>query len=296
MNVISVMVYGERYEMNNREFQTILDETWKLNDLLSRVSILDFLPFLIHFPIKDSKLAKTIYLSAKSRLTRKYQEHQQTYQDGITRDLTDALIKALKETKEDQKKTPEVMTEDHILMTMGDAFTAGIESTTSSILWYIILMIRHPDVQAKVHSELDRVVGRDKFPSWEERNSLPYTCASIEEMHRFTGFFFTILINAWAMHFDEKEWNDPQYFKPERFLDTEGKLIQVSKLKSFLPFGTGRRVCVGEAFAKQELFLIITRLMYQFEVEAEIPGSPPSMEGAAVTDVKMVTELSTLAA
>ncbi|XP_028518585.1 steroid 17-alpha-hydroxylase/17,20 lyase [Exaiptasia diaphana] len=90
----------------------------------------------------------------------------------------------------------------------------------------------------------------------------------------------TVFINAWAIHLDEKEWEDPHAFNPERFLDDEGKLIQVAGMKSLLPFGAGRRVCVGEALAKQELFIAIARLLHQFKIEPEVPGSAPSRHGA----------------
>ena len=96
-----------------------------------------------------------------------------------------------------------------------------------------------------------------------------------------------MLINAWAIHLDEKEWQEPHVFKPERFLDNEGKLIQVAGIKSFLPFGAGRRVCVGEALAKQELFIATSRLLHQFKIEPEVPGSPPSRHGV-LTNARMI--------
>ena len=60
---------------------------------------------------------------------------------------------------------------------------------------------------------------------------------------------------------DPEYWPEPETFKPERFLDDSGKVI---KEERFVPFGVGKRVCIGESMAKTELFIIFTRLMQMF--------------------------------
>ena len=57
-----------------------------------------------------------------------------------------------------------------------------------------------------------------------------------------------------ALHHDEAYWNEPEKFDPSRFLDEDGKFTGIPP--SFKPFGTGRRVCIGEALAKSELLVI----------------------------------------
>ena len=70
------------------------------------------------------------------------------------------------------------------------------------------------------------------------------------------------MVNTWALHMDPAEWKDPESFRPERFLDEDGNLAPRSNM--WLPFSTGRRVCVGEALAKSELHLSLAYLCQRF--------------------------------
>lgn len=301
MNVICAMIYGERYEINDPEFEAIFDYNRKMFPLAGPLNILNVIPFLIHFPISDSRMLKYVRETRDRIFNKKYHEHQQTYKDGIIRDLTDALIKALQQAEEEDSKVRDMFTEDNVVMTMSDAFSAGFETTATSLHWFLLFMVWNPKVQEKLQSELDNVVGKDEVPVWKDRTRLPYTVATIEEtmrcasvapllnVHKATkdstleGYNIpkgtSIIINAWAIHFNEKEWKNPHVFDPERFLNSNGELLKSTEVKSFFPFGAGRRVCPGEVLAKQELFIMITHLLHQFKVEAEVPGSPPPLEG-----------------
>ncbi|KAK6169289.1 hypothetical protein SNE40_020369 [Patella caerulea] len=71
-------------------------------------------------------------------------------------------------------------------------------------------------------------------------------------------------------------WGDADVFRPNRFLDSSGK---VTKPEEFIPFSTGRRVCLGESLAKMELFLFMTTLMQRFEFKAVDPDNLPTLKG-----------------
>ena len=88
----------------------------------------------------------------------------------------------------------------------------------------------------------------------------------------------TLILNIWAMHHDPKHWRNPSQFDPNRFLDKNKNVLNLSTM-SYLPFSAGRRVCLGELLAKVELFLFVAQLMHQFKIENP-PGYPlPSLEG-----------------
>lgn len=72
-----------------------------------------------------------------------------------------------------------------------------------------------------------------------------------------------VIINHWALHHDPKKWENVNKFKPERYLDENGKMGP--KPESWLPFSAGRRVCLGEMVAKPELLLIFACLMQRFQ-------------------------------
>lgn len=72
------------------------------------------------------------------------------------------------------------------------------------------------------------------------------------------------LASLHALHFDETVWKNPNEFKPERYLDYKGRL-SVQKDAS-LPFGAGRRLCAGETFARNTMFLCIAALCQNFNI------------------------------
>jgi len=129
------------------------------------------------------------------------------------------------------------------------------------------------------------VVGRGVDVSWDKRDQLPYTMAVIKEIQRFadiapTGLLHKtvvdvefhgyslpqntlVMANFNSCHRNPKFWQNPDQFRPEHFLDGEGKLI--TDKEGFLPYGIGVRVCPGAQLADMELFLIISNLISTFK-------------------------------
>lgn len=301
LNIICAIVYGECYEINDPEFLRIVDYNKKMFRLLAAVNVLNLFPFMIHFPIKDSIDIENVRIIRDNLLESKLHEHQATYKEGVIRDLTDALIKALQEEQSENNDFKRIASDDYITMTMADAFSGGLETTMTTIRWFILYMMRNPDVQKKIHQELDDIIGRDVMPRLDDRDRLPYLQAAIAECARaasvvpltiphkacvdstLAGYKIpkgtNLLINIWAMHHDEKFWKHPHTFDPTRFLDDNGKFTGGARDMSYLPFGAGRRVCIGEALAKQELFLIIARLMHRFRFQTADGYPVPEASG-----------------
>ncbi|XP_070573918.1 steroid 17-alpha-hydroxylase/17,20 lyase-like [Ptychodera flava] len=168
--------------------------------------------------------------------------------------------------------------------------------------WCVAYLVCYPDVQAKVQREIDDVIGQDRMPMLSDKGKLPYCDAVIHEVMRIRtvapvaihaalqdtsvgGYKIpkgtSIWLNLWSLHMDERQWKEPEEFRPERFLDEDGKALP--KPESFLPFSAGRRVCVGEILAKNEMFLIFTSL-YQNYTFSSVPGKEkpslkPTFEG-----------------
>ena len=103
-----------------------------------------------------------------------------------------------------------------------------------------------------------------------------------------------VLINIYALHYNPDMWPEPTKFNPERFLDADGNLN--SKSTHFMPFSCGRRVCVGEVLAKQELNLLVASLYQRVSLVAP-PGEPVVPERSEVNsgifakDYKVVLNL-----
>ncbi|CAG2069359.1 unnamed protein product, partial [Timema podura] len=86
----------------------------------------------------------------------------------------------------------------------------------------------------------------------------------------------TLLVSLHSLHMDPTHWGDPDTFRPERFLDAQGKLLQDDW---FLPFGVGKRRCLGETLARSTLFLFFTTLLHNFTLSVPPEGSLPSTKG-----------------
>lgn len=302
LNVICALTLGSRYSASDPEFRTVVELNDTFAETLGLGNLVDIFPSLKHVPF-DSENIRRLKRAVKERdtiLVRKYKEQLETYEPGKIRGFTDALIKVMKEAESDDRQLKSLISEDHVLMSMADMFAAGSETLTSTLLWVILLFNNYPGVQAKVHRELDEVIGPKRLPSLKDKKSLPYLEATLAEVLRvrpvaplgvphkalvdttLNGYNIprdtTLILNLWAIHHDPKHWENPSEFDPERFLDKNGNVVNPASM-SYLPFSAGRRVCLGELLAKAELFLFVAQLMHQFKIENP-PGCPlPSLEG-----------------
>src|SRR4051794_19077475 len=181
-------------------------------------------------------------------------------------DLLDMLLKA----RDD--KTGEKMTDRQIRDEVITIFSAGHETTANLLSWTLYLLARHPDVLAKLHQELDGLP-QGKIPSAEDLQQLVYTRAVLNESMRFRppagillrkvnkdtevdGYFLKagrlVIFSIFNLHNHPDFWKQPERFDPERFLIPENRRF------SFMPFGTGERICIGSHFALLESqFLLI---------------------------------------
>ncbi|XP_074810546.1 cytochrome P450 2D14-like [Natator depressus] len=188
--------------------------------------------------------------------------------------------------------------DNNLRMVTVDLFTAGTETTSTTLRWALLYMLLHPDIQCKVHEEIDKVIGRDRSPQMEDQANMPYTSAVIHETQRcgdivpagvphmtyrdteLQGFFIpkgtTVITNLTSVLKDETVWEKPHQFYPEHFLDADGQFV---KREAFLPFSAGRRVCLGEQLARMELFLFFTSLLQHFTIRLPEGQARPREDG-----------------
>ena len=184
---------------------------------------------------------------------------------------------------------PKTVTDNHkfvsksrLMISLNDLVGAGFDTTSTLLQWLIMYMIVFPEVQGRVHKEIDATVGRYHRIEISDRSRLNYTWATVLEVMRITtivpfglphstvrdteinGFRVdkkcVAMINLHSIHMDEAFWKDPKNFRPDRLLD-QNKEFCKEKVSHIVPFGLGRRKCIGEYLAKMELFLIFAMLM-----------------------------------
>ncbi|ROL01460.1 Steroid 17-alpha-hydroxylase/17,20 lyase [Anabarilius grahami] len=273
-NVICRLVFSSSYQPNDPELLKVMDYNDGIVQTIARGGLVDVFPWLRIFPNKDLKKLKECVCVRDQLLRKKLQEHKMTLTPGEPRDLLDALLIGQMKGSGGEDD----ITEDHVLMTAAEAFGAG--------------------VQDRVQAELDECLGRDRPPSLSDRSRLPFLDAVLCEVMRIrpvspiliphvamqdTGLGghmvpkgTRVLVNMWAIHHDPKHWDEPDRFRPERFLDSSGKRATPA---SFLPFGAGPRVCVGESLSRIELFLFVSRLLQRFDFSVPSGASLPDLQG-----------------
>ncbi|XP_033645879.1 cytochrome P450 2U1-like [Asterias rubens] len=274
-NVICKMCIGRRFNFLDPDITEILDYS--------------------HLKANSRRLTELF-----SRIVR---EHRDSHDKNDIRDVIDLLFAEVEKRKTsgrvDGRFEKDSFDDEAIRGNVFGLFIDGTETTSTTLLWLVMFMALHPNIQREVQSEIDDVIGGSRQPSMADSPYMPYTNAVILETLRIrpvgpltiphqtkeetTLNVYTVprntcvLINTWAVHHDPATWTEPEKYNPTRFLSADGK--SVVQHESYIPFGTGRRHCVGERLARTELFLIFVNLLQQFSLEFPAEKLLPSKEG-----------------
>ncbi|KAK5783638.1 hypothetical protein PVK06_038150 [Gossypium arboreum] len=166
----------------------------------------------------------------------------------------------------------------------------GTDTVAVLIEWILARIVLHPEVQSRVHDELDNVVGRSRAVDESDVAKMIYLPAVIKEVLRLhppgpllswarlaitdttiDGYHVpkgtTAMVNMWAITRDPQEWPNPFEFMPDRFVTGEGE-GEFSVLGSDLrlaPFGSGRRTCPGKNLGLTTVSFWVATLLHDFE-------------------------------
>ncbi|KAK7802232.1 hypothetical protein U0070_025444, partial [Myodes glareolus] len=282
-NVIGTMCFGKNFPRKSEEMLSLLKSSSDFVENVSSGNAVDFFPILRYLPNPALKRFKNFNDKFLLFLQKTVQEHYQDFNKKNIQDITGALFKHTENSKDSGVQIPH----KKIVNIVNDLFGAGFETVTTALSWSLLLLVTRPNVQRKIHKELDTVIGKDRQPRLSDRPQLPYLEAFILEIYRYTSFVpFTIphsttrdtslngfhipkerciFINQWQVNHDEKQWEDPFEFRPERFLTEDSTAINKILSEKVMIFGLGKRRCIGETQAKWEVFLFLAILLHQLE-------------------------------
>ncbi|XP_067316886.1 cytochrome P450 2G1-like [Anolis sagrei] len=288
-NIISSIVFGDRFDYEDEEFQALMrlinDFYWEASSTWSQ--LYDMFPtFLKYFPGPHNRVYD-IMSHLSCFIAKRVKKNQETLDPNFPRDFIDCYLIQM----EKEKGNPlSEFTNKNLEVSIFTLFFAGTETVSSTLRYGFLFLMKYPEVQAKVHEEIDRVIGHNRIPNNEDQRQMPYTDAVIHEIQRFCdlvpmnvahmvtcdtefrGYFIpkgmeVCPVLSSVLH-DPTMFKNPNAFNPENFLDENGCF---KKNDAFVPFSSGKRICLGESMARMQLFLFFTTILQSFQLKPLVP-------------------------
>jgi cytochrome P450 len=198
------------------------------------------------------------------------------------------IPKPFVETLFGEVKKYELPTEEFSALT-GNLFGAGSDTSSSTLVTFVLACCAFPEPMLRAQQELDKVVGGARSPGWDDQPNLPYVNAFVKEVLRwrsvaiiggqphspteddsYKGWLIPrdtwVQGNIWAIHHNDRDFPDPDRFEPERFIEGSDIKRPFPGERGYMTFGWGRRVCSGQALAEQGVWITIARLLWGFSI------------------------------
>ncbi|KAJ4803838.1 Cytochrome P450 78A9 [Rhynchospora pubera] len=284
LNNIMWSVFGKRYTLETEEpemleLRSMVEEGY---DLLGALNWSDHLPFLSWFDLQGIRgRCERLVPRVNLFVSRIIAEHMSGNRPDEMRgsDFVDVLL-SLQES--------EKLSNTDIVAVLWEMVFRGTDTVAVLIEWILARLVLHQDIQARVHEELDRVVGLEQVVTESYSGSLTYLQAVIKEVLRMhppgpllswaristsdvyiSGKLIpagtTAMVNMWAITHDSDVWSDPMEFKPDRFFGSNAEELSIfgSDLR-LAPFGSGRRGCPGKQLAMNTVTFWVASLLHEF--------------------------------
>ncbi|XP_028799809.1 cytochrome P450 71D10-like isoform X1 [Neltuma alba] len=264
----------------------ILHNLQHVTELSSGLSISEFYPSLKFISVVTGMRARIMKAQKDGDrvfddIIREHREKKRNNDGEYEEDLVDVLLRI---QKDNDFEIP--LSFVNIKAVLKDVLFAGTETTATTTNWAMSELLKNPEAMKEAQVEVRRVYGGKGYVDESELHQLKYLAAVIKETLRLhppgvllvprenyesceiNGYVIPpktkIIINAWAIARDPKNWNDPEMFEPRRFLDTMVDYNFKGSNFEYIPFGAGRRICPGITFAIPVLELLLSNLLYHF--------------------------------
>ncbi|KAF8588294.1 cytochrome P450 [Ramaria rubella] len=308
-STIMEVVYGLKVQSSNDRYYKVVD---KALEGLAKVTtspgvyMIDHLPFLKYMPewipgAGFKKTAKKWGELTKAMYMEPFAEVKKAMSAGTAESC---VVTTLLEGLPDQRVIQDD-DEDVVRNSAGIAFAAAVSTVAAVVSGFFLAMVLYPETQKKAQEELDRVIGADRLPEFQDSKNLPYVMALCAELQRwrpvlplafahrvmeddfYRGYFIPkdslVVGNAWQILHDEKVYGPrPEEFEPERFFQPG---ISIPTMQ----YGFGRRICPGRYMADNSVFIAVASILHVFHIShatdnngKEIPVKPAYKSGIVI--------------
>ncbi|XP_072287791.1 cytochrome P450 2C23-like [Pyxicephalus adspersus] len=295
-NIMANLLLGTRYDFNDKRWIEILQKARESFRIMSSAwgQLYDYFPTFMSYLPGPHRNIFNLLIPLENEMMKNIKFHQETLDPACPRDYIDCfLIRMKQEEKNVGEKTP--FTIRHLSASIFDMFLGGTESTAVTVNFGYLILIKHPELQDKIHEEIDQVIGQVREPRAEDRSLMPYTNALIHEIQRYSDIFPIGLARATSRDVtfhgyhmprgtnvlpmltsalkDPSHFESPGEFNIKHFLDENGKF---KKNNAFLAFAAGKRVCIAESLVRIQLFLFFTVILQYFTLKSMV--DPKSLD------------------
>uniref|UniRef100_A0A8C8ZCN8 unspecific monooxygenase n=1 Tax=Prolemur simus TaxID=1328070 RepID=A0A8C8ZCN8_PROSS len=194
-NMICSIIFQNRFDYNDNHFLKLMEKLHVNVNILSSpwMQIYNNFPALIdYFPATFNTLFNNAAF-IKSYILEKAKEHQESLDVNNPRDFIDCFLIKMEQEKNNQLSE---FTFEALVVTAFDLFGAGTETISTTLKYALLLLLKHPEVTAKVQEEIDCVIGRHRSPCMQDKSHMPYTDAVIHEVQRYLDLVPTDLPHA----------------------------------------------------------------------------------------------------
>ncbi|XP_047329051.1 flavonoid 3'-monooxygenase CYP75B137-like [Impatiens glandulifera] len=281
LNSISTILWGNEMAERNlgTEFRLFVEE---LIMLIGEPNISDFFPCLAYFDLQGiEKRIKRLVKRFDKVFELMINERMGEDDNNVKKDFLQGLLNLRKEGGD--AKT--CLTDSHLKSLLMEMVIASTGTTSYMMEFMLAEMMNDPQIMKKARQELENVVGANNIVDESHIHKLPYLHAVMKETLRlhppapllvphcpsesctiggYTIFKGTrVFINVWAIHRDPSFWENPLEFNPERFI--KSKLDYSGNDFNYLPFGSGKRICVGIEMAERMFLYLLASLLHSFD-------------------------------
>ncbi|KAF8006774.1 hypothetical protein BT93_K0936 [Corymbia citriodora subsp. variegata] len=299
-NVVGNMVFSrDLLDPKSEDGPQFFDAMSRVSEWASKPNVADFLPWLKWWDPQriKAKMAKDMGRAmkiAEGFVKERLEERKLGGKVRATNDFLDAVL----DYEGDGKEGPYKISSQNVNIIVLEMFLGGSETTSSTIEWAMAELFRQPKSMKKAKDELDQVVGLNRKLVENDLEKMPFLQAVVKETLRlhppvplllprnalkdanFMGFDIPkdtqVFVNVWGIGRDPDSWEDPLAFKPERFL--ESNIDYKGQNFELIPFGSGRRICVGISLADRVVHLGLATLLYHFDWELGDGLTPETLD------------------